>query len=179
MALMFCNYSVYICESYTNPFEITGFVKLSLYIIDDIQCLEGLTPEVQAKAVHLFPLRPARGFYPNDGWEDSAGGAEFRGSNPPVGAPITFYIKQLTGDDVKISIANAAGRTVANLSAPGKPGVGRVIWDLKPTKDLLTEYGGEGQKFMSSGEYTVVLTYGKLKETQKVFVQIAPGIETR
>jgi photosystem II stability/assembly factor-like uncharacterized protein len=151
----------------------------SLYIIDDIQCLEGLTREVLAKAVHLFPLRPARGFYPNDGWEDSAGGAVFRGANPPVGAPITFNVKQLTPDDVKISIANAAGRTVANLSAPGKPGVGRVIWDLKPTKDLLTDYGGEGQKFMSSGEYTVTLTYGKSKETQKVSVQIAPGIETR
>jgi photosystem II stability/assembly factor-like uncharacterized protein len=151
----------------------------SLYIVDDIQPLAEMTSEVQASAAHLFHVRPARGFYPNDGWEDSAGGTEFRGANPPIGALITFYVKESTSDDIRISITNAAGRTVANLSAPGKPGLGRVVWDLKPTKDVLTDYGGEGQKFMTSGEYTVTLSYGKMKETEKVAVQIAPGIETR
>jgi photosystem II stability/assembly factor-like uncharacterized protein len=151
----------------------------SLYILDDITPLEELTPEVQSKPVSLFPPRPAFGYYPFDGWVDSGGGAVYRGANPPLGAIISFYVKEYTGDAVKVSITNSEGRTVANLSAPGTPGFGRVSWDLKPTKDLLNDYGGQGQKFMSSGDYTVTLTYGKLKETQKVRVNIAAGIETR
>ena len=67
---------------------------------------------------------------------------------------------------MKISITNADGQPVANLKAPGAPGFGRVVWDLKPTKDLLTEYGGEGALFVRPGDYTVTLTYGKTKAKQ-------------
>jgi hypothetical protein len=70
--------------------------------------------------------------------------------------------------------------TVANLSAPGTPGFGRVVWDLRPTKDVLTEYGGEGgDKFLPSGDYTVTMTLGKTKAKQTLKVTIASGIETR
>ena len=55
-----------------------------------------------------------------------------------------------------------------------------MVWDLRPTKDVLNEYGGEGSdKFLPGGEYTVTMTVGKGKQTQKVTVTIAPGIETR
>jgi hypothetical protein len=81
---------------------------------------------------------------------------------------------------VNIAITNPAGQPVANLAGPGAPGINRINWDLKPTKDLLTDYGGEGpDKFVRSGEYTVTLTYGKVKQTKKVQVEIAKGIETR
>ena len=62
---------------------------------------------------------------------------------------------------------------------PCGPGLNRTTWDLKPTKDVLNDYGGEGQKFVKPGEYTVTLTCGKAKQTQKLQVDIAPGIETR
>ena len=68
---------------------------------------------------------------------------------------------------------------MAKLKLVGTPGINRFSWDLKPTKDLLTEYGGEGQKFVRPGEYTVTLKYGKTTATQKVKVEIAPGLETR
>ena len=110
---------------------------------------------------------------------DYGGGAKYRGTNPPPGALISFYVREFTGDPVKISITNSEGRTVANLSAPGDPGIGRVVWDLKPTKELLNDYGGEGKKFFASGDYTASLSYGKVKESQKFHVNIAAGIETR
>jgi hypothetical protein len=68
---------------------------------------------------------------------------------------------------------------MANLTAPGLPGLGRVNWDLKPTKDVLSEYGGEGQRLVRAGEYKVKLTYGKASSEQTLKVEIAPGIETR
>lgn len=151
----------------------------SLFIVDDIKPLEELNSDVQADTAHLFQPRPAYGYFAYDGWVDYAGGTEYRGVNPSSGALISFFVKEFTGDGVNISITNAEGRTVANLSAPGNPGIGRVVWDLKPTKDLLNDYGGQGQKFITSGDYTVTLSYGKVKESKTLRVEIAPGIETR
>ena len=103
----------------------------------------------------------------------------FRGENPPEGVALTYYVKAFTGDPVKIQVAAAGGAPVANITGSGTPGLSRVVWDLKPSKDLLTEYGGEGQKLVRSGEYTVTLTYGKVKQEQKLRVETAAGIETR
>jgi len=151
----------------------------SLYIVDDISALEQLSAEVQAKEAHLFPPRAASGIYPLPGFADWNGKSVFRGENPPEGALITFYLREYTGEEVKIKIASAQGTPVAKFKMIGRPGMNRLAWDLKPTKDLLTEYGGEGQKFLKPGEYTITLEYRKTTETQKLKVEIAPGIETR
>lgn len=150
----------------------------SLFVLDDLRPLQELTAEVQTKDAHLFSIRPAFGFTPLPGFVDWAGKAVYRGDNPPVGAIIDAWVKSFTGDQISIAITNASDQPVANLTMPGAPGINRIIWDLRPTKDLLTEYGGEGQKFVRPGEYTVTLTYGKLKQTQKVKVEIAEGVET-
>jgi photosystem II stability/assembly factor-like uncharacterized protein len=150
----------------------------SLYVIDDVSPLQQLTPEVQAKAVHLFPTRPAFGTNIFHGWADWSGHGAYRGENPPDGAIFTFYVREFTGEEVKIAIKNATGRPVANLKAPGTPGLNRVSWDLKPTKDLRSEYRGQDARFVAPGEYSVTLTCGKAKEEQKLRVEIAPGIET-
>jgi photosystem II stability/assembly factor-like uncharacterized protein len=152
----------------------------SLYVLDDIRPLEEFTDSVQRADAHLFSIRPVVGRYLMPGWVESAGNAVYRGENPPEGALITWYLRRYTGQEVAIAITDAAGRPVANLKAPGTPGFGRINWDLRPTKDLLTEYGGEGpDKLVPSGEYTVTLTFGKVKETQKVQVNVVPGVETR
>ncbi len=151
----------------------------SLYVVDDISPLEQWTADVEQKPAHLFTIRPANGYFPAEGWEGSSGSAVFRGANPPAGALITYYLKGYTGDGVTIAITNAAGRAVANLSGPGTPGFNRLTWNLKPTGDLLNGYGGEGSKFWPSGVYSVSMSYGKVHESQKVNVTIAPGIETR
>ena len=151
----------------------------SLYVIDDIRPLELLGDTARGKDAVLFPIRPAVGFEPLPGWVDSGGNDDFHGANPPVGALITYSIRRYTGDEVKIAVTDAAGAPVANLTAPGVPGLNRVSWNLKPSSDLLNEYGGEGPKFVRPGEYTVTLTFGAVKETQKVRVEVLPGIETR
>ena len=151
----------------------------SLYIIDDLTGLEELSPEIQAKDLHLFPPRPAFGYNPLPGFGDWNGSAIFRGENPKVGATLTWWLEDFTGEEVKIEITNALGQPVAKLAAPGTPGLSRIVWDLKPSKELLTEYGGEGQKFVRPGEYKVTLTHGKAKSEQRLAVTIAAGIETR
>ena len=152
----------------------------SLYVLDDLRPLEELTPDVQAKDLHLFSIRPAIGRPQLPGWVESAGAAVFRGQNPPAGALISWYLRRYSGDSVRVAVTSAAGQPVANLAKIGVAGIDRLAWDLHPTKDLLTEYGGQGaERFIPPGEYTVTLTVGTLKETQKLQVSIPPGVETR
>lgn len=151
----------------------------SLYIADDIRPLQELTPQVMAKAAHLFPIRPVEAFEPLPGWAEWGGSGQFRGANPPTGAIITAWVKELGAESVSVSIANAKGQPVAKLTAPAVPGLMRLVWDLKPAKDLLLQYGGEGQLFVRPGEYDVTLSVGGVTEKQKVTVTVAPGLETR
>lgn len=151
----------------------------SLYVIDDVSPLMEFAASHGDSAVVLFPPRDCAGAFLEEGWTESAGSAVFRGSNPPEGAILNYYIREFNGDGVQVQVTGASGRPVANLSGPGTPGFNRLVWDLRPTADLLNSYGGEGKKFVAPGEYTVTLTYGKKKEVRKFIVAIAPGIETR
>jgi hypothetical protein len=152
----------------------------SLYVLDDIAPLEALTPEAAAKAIDLFPVRPAEGSYLLSGWVDSAGAGHYRGANPPEGVLITYWLRDLGDETPTLSIANAEGQPVATFTLPRTPGLGRVAWNLRPTANLLTPYGGLGaHKFVPSGTYTATLTMGTAKAQQKIQVTIAAGIETR
>ncbi len=156
----------------------------SLYVLDDIASLGELTPEIAKKGAYLFKPRPVHGSYLLPGWEESNGKAVFRGENPPEGALLTYWVRESSAEPAKIAIATADGRPVANLKVPSVEGLGRVSWDLRPTKDLLIEYGGLGpKKLVSPGEYIVTLTSGtgkdQVKVEQKLLVTIAQGIETR
>jgi len=151
----------------------------SLYVLDDITPFEGLTPDVQARDAHLFPVPAAVGFEPLPGWDWAGVSGIYRGTNPPVGAVFTVWIRQFTGEAMSLTVKNAGGQPVATLSPPGVPGLSRLTWNLKPTPDVLTDYGGGVSKFVPPGEYEVTLKVGTVTEAQKFTVTIAPGLETR
>ncbi len=152
----------------------------SLYVLDDIRPLRELTAEVLAKPAHLFSIRPAQGAYLLPGWVEWGGKGDFHGENPAEGALFTVWVKEFTGDEIKVRISNAAGQTVASLKATGAPGLNRLHWDLRPTKDALTPYGGDDpKKLVAGGEYTADLTVGKHKSKQSFRVELAEGIRAR
>ena len=102
-----------------------------------------------------------------------------RGVSPLLDEELPMAFRSVNDAGLQSAMKQAAGQPVASLTAPGTPGFNRVVWDLKPGKDVLTEYGGEGQKFVRPGEYEVTLTYGKTTQKQKITVAIAEGIQTR
>ena len=139
-----------------------------------------MTPEIASSPAHLFPIAPATAYEPLPGWVDSNGSTGiYRGANPPVGAVIDVFVRAFTGESISISVKGPDGRTVANLSAPGTPGFTRITWDLYPSSELLTAYGGEGRKFVKPGEYEVTMTYGDTTGKQKITVSALPDVETR
>ncbi|MDQ6622355.1 MAG: hypothetical protein M3Y86_02570 [Verrucomicrobiota bacterium] len=152
----------------------------SLAIIDDTRPLRELTAEVAAEPAHLFPVTPVNGAYQLPGWVEWDGKGLFRGKNPPEGAVFTVWVKEYTGDEMKIAITNANGTPVANLKATPAQGLTRLNWDLLPTKDVLTQYGGvDAKRLVPSGDYTAEMTLGKTKMKQTFHVNVAEGIKTR
>jgi photosystem II stability/assembly factor-like uncharacterized protein len=152
----------------------------SLYVLDDIRPLEELTAAIAQEPAHLFPIRPALARDLLPGWVDSAGSiGVFRGANPAEGAVLTVFVKEYTGDSISIAIKGSDGHPVGTLTAPGTPGFNRLTWNLKPGSDVLMPYGGEGAKFVKPGEYDATLTFGSVKQTEKIKVSAAEGIETR
>lgn len=151
----------------------------SLYILDDTRALRELTPDVLAKAAHLFSIRPARGRYLLPGLENEAGKGWFKGENPAEGALLTVWIRDFTGEKLTVTIANAAGQTAAKFEQVASPGLTRFNWDLRLGKDYRVEYGGDqGDRFAPPGDYTAELSHRESKVKQTFQVTIEEGIPT-
>jgi photosystem II stability/assembly factor-like uncharacterized protein len=94
----------------------------SIYVLDDSRPFRELTPEIASKPAHLFSVRPANGAYSPSGFSEWNGKGVYRGANPVEGALFTVWVKEFTGDEIKIAITNATGVPVANLKSPGVAG---------------------------------------------------------
>ncbi len=163
----------------TNDLVI-GTHGRSIAIIDDTTPLRELTPENAAKPAHLFPVRNVTGAYLLPGFADWNGKGVYRGANPPEGALFTVWVREFTGDEIKIGITKSSGQPVANLKAPGAPGLTRLNWDLRPGKDVSIEYGGDDPKrLLPAGDYNAELTFGTTKVKQSFHVDLAEGITPR
>jgi photosystem II stability/assembly factor-like uncharacterized protein len=152
----------------------------SIAILDDSVPFREFTPEIAAKPAHLFSVRSVTARYLQPGFVDSNGKGVYRGENPAEGALFTVWLREFTGDEIKIAVTTATGQPVANLKAPGTPGFTRLNWDLRPTKDVRVEYGGEKpERFVPAGDYTAELTFGTTKMKQSFRVDLAEGITPR
>jgi photosystem II stability/assembly factor-like uncharacterized protein len=102
----------------------------SLWVLDDMTPLEHLSERVAASDLHLFDLRPAIAYrlYNHKG---STGHKMFVAPNPPYGAIINYYLKSASKDDVKVTVLDAAGKTIRDLTGSKEPGINRVVWDLR------------------------------------------------
>jgi hypothetical protein len=159
---------------------VIGTHGRSIAILDDTVPFREFTPEIAAKPAHLFTVRSVTGAYLQPGFADWNGKGVYRGENPAEGALFTVWVREFTGDEIKIAVTKSTGQPVANLKAPGTPGFTRLNWDLRPTKDVSVEYGGDDPKrLLPAGGYTAELTFGTTKVRQTFHVDLAEGITPR
>ena len=87
-----------------------------------------------AEPAHLFPVNPVNGAYQLPGWVEWGGKGEFRGKNPPEGAVFTVWVKEYTGDELKIEVQK---NLLTNLTTKEE-------WKLKPLGEVvpILEAGG-------------------------------------
>ena len=162
------------------------------WVLDDISPLQQLTPQVLSSDAHLFTPRPAYRFreITNNYSEPDDPTV---GVDPPYGAGINFYLR--AASDVTLTIENEGGQVVRTLKAAGKPGINRVVWDLRhePTKEVRLRTkplgvddfdmpdegwrsGGQRLAILTApGTYTVKLSAGGRDLTQKLVVRKDPN----
>jgi len=104
----------------------------SIWIIDDITPLQGLTRDVMAKDAHLFDPRPATQWLQDPQLGFQVGGQKhFQGANPEPGTAISYYLKAAASGDVTITISDVTGQVVRTLDGTKEAGLNRVQWDLR------------------------------------------------
>ncbi len=157
---------------------ILGTHGRSIYILDDISPISGLTEAVLAADAHLFEIRPATIFVL---WKrDTYSGQQyFAGPNPPFGALINYYLKTPPAYGAKITILDAAGQTVRELTGTVEAGINRIAWDLRwaaPQALRRADPTARGP-FVLPGTYTVRLSTGGREFTHPVRVDADPDLQ--
>lgn len=72
---------------------VIGTFGRSIYVLDDYSPLRNATNELMTRDSYLFPVKPALSYIPQNRGGD-LGTSYFAAPNPPVGAQITFNLKE-------------------------------------------------------------------------------------
>lgn len=156
---------------------VLGTHGRGIWILDNINALQELTPQVLASDAHLFTLEPAEQIRYSDETAHT-GDMTFRGDNPPAGAIIDYYVR--TAAAPSLAVHDGQGREIARVAATARAGIHRVVWDLRHA-DVLPGTGNNRQgrvrgPWVLPGEHTVRLTLGSTTREQRVRVANDPRI---
>jgi hypothetical protein len=168
-----------------------------IWILDNLNALQGLTAQTLASPAMLFPVEPAEQIrYTN--LKAHTGDMLFRGENPPNGAIIDYWLSR-TVERVELTVRDNNGAVVQQLTPSRVAGVNRVIWNLRqaelPVRGGFDEDAGGGGgnlpgPYVRPGAYTVELiatgatavkgaaSAGAVKQTQQVEVREDPRSRT-
>jgi len=117
---------------------VLGTFGRGFYVLDDYSPLRAITPEALAAEGAIFPLRDAYLFDTialapagTAGIGRLAG--NWTAANPPLGAVITYALRESLPADAKLvmTIADGEGKQVRRLELDNLAGVHRVAWDLR------------------------------------------------
>ncbi|UCG89005.1 MAG: hypothetical protein JSW71_10895 [Gemmatimonadota bacterium] len=152
-----------------------------IWILDNANALQELTPEVLRAEAHLFTIEPAE-MIRYQGAGGHTGDVVFMGENPPAGAIIDYYLsEERDPQQVTVSIHDDSGREINRTRATARSGVNRVVWNLRHANigmpdDVDRGRGMEGP-WVLPGQYTVRLQVGTQRFAQTVEVLEDPRIE--
>jgi photosystem II stability/assembly factor-like uncharacterized protein len=142
---------------------IIGTHGRGIWILDDISCLQEMTPEVLTSPVHLFKVRPATAYYQSAKRESFTKPA-FAARNPLPGLAVTCYLQTKPKEKPKVSIFNARNEPVFEFNFNIKEGIQRDYWNLQTvpkTKEGLkitpSAMGFVALPFVAPGEFSVEL----------------------
>jgi photosystem II stability/assembly factor-like uncharacterized protein len=179
---------------------VLGTHGRSIWILDDLAAVRELSPQIQAKALHLF-APPAvtqwrwRGSFHEKG----------PGENPKPGLALQYWIRDKSDEELRLEVLDPAGQLVRTLSSkvekpevpPDDPdswgpekkaplntgqGVQRGAWDLaaeaprKITKARIDWGDVESGPFVLPGRYTLKLSLGQETTTAAVELTADPRV---
>ncbi len=161
---------------------VLGTHGRGIWILDNVNALQELTPEVIASDAHLFSIEPAM-MIRMAGEKAHAGDMIFRGENPPAGAILDFWLGTDDGGDVRFEIYDETGQWVADMPVRrSRPGINRAVWNMRYSP-FYTGPGRERSDRVGSvsilvlpGRYTVRLHAAGVVSEQMVEVSEDPRL---
>jgi photosystem II stability/assembly factor-like uncharacterized protein len=181
---------------------VIGTHGRSAWILDDVTPLQRLN-DAMAQERYLFEPRRATRWvrwnrnhagYPGQRW---LGDQTFYGENPPYGAILDFYLKELPlvdvdtdGDEqeeedepkLTLVIRDADNREVRSLEGVVRVGLNRFVWDLRhsplaePEGVAKVGFNADDAPLVPPGTYTVALPSGDGELTEELRVRLDPRV---
>lgn len=107
------------------------------YVLDDYSSLREITPASMTEEARLYPMRHAYAFTPGGLAPAGAAGVlaisgNYSTPNPPVGAWVTYHVKEALPADAKLvlSISDNAGKVWRRCELDKTAGLRRFTWNL-------------------------------------------------
>ena len=156
-----------------------------IWILDKINALQEMTPQVLASPAHLFTVAPAYQIRQSN-LKAHTGDMFYRGENPVAGALVDYWLGA-AGTAPAITVHSAGGQLINTLRATSSKGVNRVVWNLRET-DLPIRGGGGGDDdapqtggmpgpFVAPGTYVIRMVAGGRTLEQKIEVREDPRVD--
>ncbi len=125
--------------------------------IGDITALQQAQPSTLSRAVHAFDIEPrARYGFGAIGNYDLFGDKYIQVPNEPDALVIRYWLREKTSAAAKISIADASGRVINELTGPSDAGLNQVLWNMRPAPPAGTEPRGfAGPTPVAPGAYQI------------------------
>ena len=128
-----------------------------IYILDQVNALQEMTPEIAASDLHLFTVEPAEQVRYRS-VKAHTGNMIFEGANPPEGVILDFW----SGRDeerAELVFFDDTGERVSHRTEVASAGMNRVVWDMRHRWQDPDRGGGDGPLVLP-GTYTVRITAG-------------------
>jgi photosystem II stability/assembly factor-like uncharacterized protein len=182
---------------------VIGTHGRGIWILDNINPIEGLSDEVLARPAHVFHTRPAAQFNTFNRGRGNRGTTYFSAPNPPRGVILDVWVAPSalgTGEQAarpQLTIHDQSGAVVRRVQLPLGPDAGglhRLVWNMRydPTWVAPAGEGGGGGGFgggqgtvqspwVLPGRYEARLTVGDAMSAQPIEIvgdPLAPISET-
>jgi hypothetical protein len=155
---------------------VLGTHSRGVWILDNVNAIQELTPQVLASPSHLFTIEPAMQIRYSSELAHT-GDMFYRGENPMRGAIIDYWLgASKSPGAVAITVHDAAGQEVAAVMPTLTGGINRVAWDLRHARWPGRAGPGRGPEgpLVVPGRYTVRLTVDGQRHEQPVEVREDP-----
>ena len=150
---------------------VLGTHGRGIWILDQINGLQELTPEVVASPAHLFTIEPATQIR-RAGGAAHAGDVHYQGENPPNGAILDYWLAESAAEGtVSIAIEDEGGARVATVEGTTGQGMNRVVWDMRHEVEA-----GRGPLAVP-GTYTARLQAAGVESAQRFPLREDPRID--
>jgi photosystem II stability/assembly factor-like uncharacterized protein len=148
-----------------------------IMVVDDISPIRGLTPDILAKDVHFFDMKPmtlTTGMFGNGGTNSQGSWAS---GNAPSIPPFTYYLKdRVSSGELKLEIYDGTGQLLQTISGTNRKGINRLYWNQrikgpKTAQGTKPDYGALVAPQVLPGTYTAKLRIGTKEFDQPLVLQ--------